>query len=205
MQHAHRVPALVVTRGELQQAVDVAGLVAELGVAMVGYQEGGSARRVRSEPSESVTAMVLAPGLAPGVPAYTVKVHAENPGRRPAVTGVICLHDLHSGDLLAVLDSGWLTAVRTAAGAALGTDLLARPDASAVGVIGAGQQGRAQLLALASIRRLSVVHVHDPDPGAVHEVVEAIQGAGPLRDVPVHVHPTPRAVAAESEIVLTAT
>ncbi len=50
--------------------------------------------------------MVLAPGLAPELPAYTVKVHAKNLGRRPALTGVICLHDLHSGDLLAVLDSG---------------------------------------------------------------------------------------------------
>lgn len=196
---------LVLTRGELQQAVDSAGLVTELRSAMAGYQEGGPGSRVRSEPSRTVTAMVLAPGLAPGIPAYTVKVHAKNLGRRPALTGVICLHDLHSGDLLAVLDSGWLTAVRTAAGAALGTLVLARPEASTVGVIGAGEQGRAQLRALASVRRLSVVHVHDPDPGAARAVAESIEGIGVLRDVPVHVHPTARAVAGESEIVLMAT
>jgi len=132
-------------------------------------------------------------------------VHAKSLGRRSALTGVIYLHDLHSGDLLAVLDSGWLTAVRTAAGAALGTLVLARPEASTVGVIGAGEQGRAQLRALASVRRLSVVHVHDPDPGAVRAVAESIEAVGVLRDVPVHVHPTARAVAGESEIVLMAT
>lgn len=83
--------------------------------------------------------------------------------------------------------------------------MLARPEASTVGVIGAGEQGRAQLRALASVRRLSVVHVHDPDPGAARAVAESIEGVGVLRDVPVHVHPTARAVAGESEIVLMAT
>ncbi len=47
--------------------------------------------------------------------------------------------------------------------------------------------------------------MHDPDPGAARAVAESNEGVGALRDVPVHVHPTARAVAGESEIVLMAT
>jgi hypothetical protein len=41
--------------------------------------------------------MLLAPGLMPSIPAYTVKVHAKFPGQDPAIQGVIVLHDLVSG------------------------------------------------------------------------------------------------------------
>jgi ornithine cyclodeaminase/alanine dehydrogenase-like protein (mu-crystallin family) len=189
------------TREDLQRVVDFKELVADLRSAMAGYREGGPARRVRARVSETVTSMVLAPGLATDVPAYTVKVHAKTPSRQPALTGLICLFDLHSGDLLAVMDSGWLTAVRTAAGAVLGTCALARPDATAVGVIGAGVQGRAQLRALTALRRLEIVHVHDPDHRATERILQMCSSL----DIPVRVHPSAKDVADRSEIVLMAT
>jgi alanine dehydrogenase len=49
------------------------------------------------------TATALIPGLVNGIPAYTVKVHAKFPAARPALRGVVCLHDTGSGELLAVL------------------------------------------------------------------------------------------------------
>jgi ornithine cyclodeaminase len=80
----------VLTRGLLRDCVDLPVLAEELRQALMGYDgDTGVAHRLRSQPHPSVTAMVLAPGLAPGVPAYTVEVHAKNPDRRPAVTGVI--------------------------------------------------------------------------------------------------------------------
>lgn len=192
---------LVLTRRDLRVVVDVGELVSELESAMLSYTEGGPGRRVRSHPSDSVTAMILAPGLATGVPAYTVKVHAKNPDRRPALTGVICLHDLHTGDLLAVLDSGWLTTVRTAAGAVLGTLTLANPHASTVAVIGAGEQGRAQVLALAAARPLTAVHVYDPD----HRAADAVAALMTAHRIAVHIHASAASAAAHSDIILTAT
>ena len=47
------------------------------------------------------------------MPAYTVKVHAKFPAEQPAIRGVLCLHDAATGDLLAVMDSTYLTAART--------------------------------------------------------------------------------------------
>ena len=109
------------------------------------------------------SAMVLFPGCLPGVPAYSVKVHAKFPGQSPAIQGVVQLHDLASGELLAVMDSGHLTAVRTAATAALAADVLARPDAKRVAFIGAGAQAAIGLKTLRLVRTLERVSVYDTD------------------------------------------
>jgi ornithine cyclodeaminase/alanine dehydrogenase-like protein (mu-crystallin family) len=109
-------------------------------------------------------AMLLAPGLIPGVPAYTVKVHAKFPGADPAIRGVVLLHALDDGRLLAILESTYLTALRTGYAAALGADALARPDAKTAAIIGCGAQGRIQLECLTAVRRLGRVVAYDADP-----------------------------------------
>src|SRR5271154_1789702 len=53
---------------------------------------------------------------------------------------VVMLYDLETGELLAVIDADWLTSRRTAATAALGADILARPSASTAGVLGSSEQ-----------------------------------------------------------------
>jgi ornithine cyclodeaminase len=97
----------------------------------------------------------------PGVPAYTVKIHAKFPDEIPAIRGVLCLHDVASGALLAVMDSTHLTAVRTGVAGALAAHVLALPDADTAAVIGAGVQGIFQLRALATLRPLRQVRVYD--------------------------------------------
>jgi hypothetical protein len=74
-------------------------------------------------------AMILVPGVVAGIPAYTVKVHAKHPGRDPAIQGVIILSSLESGATLAILESGFLTSLRTGLAGAIGADVLARLDA----------------------------------------------------------------------------
>jgi ornithine cyclodeaminase len=87
----------------------------------------------------------------PGIPAYTVKVNAKFPDARPALHGVVCLHDLGSGELLALADSASITAWRTGLAAALATHLLARPSAQTLSFVGAGAQAR---VTGAGLRRL---------------------------------------------------
>jgi alanine dehydrogenase len=65
-----------------------------------------------------------------------------NPARGlPTVTGLVLLSDAADGRLLAVLDAGAVTALRTAAAAVLAADALARADASSWAVVGAGVNG----------------------------------------------------------------
>lgn len=60
-----------------------AQLAGELRRALIAPVEQAPPQRVRAQPSPTVTTMVLAPGLAAEVPAYTVKAHAKNSTRRP--------------------------------------------------------------------------------------------------------------------------
>src|SRR5687768_16967176 len=73
-----------------------------------------------------------------------------NPARGlPTVTGLVLISDAEDGRLLAVLDAGVVTALRTAAAAVLAADTLSRADASSYAVIGCGINGEetARLLA----------------------------------------------------------
>ena len=65
-----------------------------------------------------------------------------NPERGlPTVTGVICLSDATTGELLMLLDARSVTALRTGAVAAVAAQALARPQAQTVGIIGCGLHG----------------------------------------------------------------
>jgi hypothetical protein len=84
----------------------------------------------------NASSMILVPGIVPGIPAYTVKVHAKYPGSNPAIQGIIILSSLETGATLAILESGFLTALRTGLAGAIGADLLARRDARTLAIVG---------------------------------------------------------------------
>jgi alanine dehydrogenase len=71
-----------------------------------------------------------------------VTSYPGNPARGlPTVTGLVLLSDASDGCLVAVLDAGAVTALRTGAAAVLAAEMLGRPGTAAV--VGAGVNGRA--------------------------------------------------------------
>jgi ornithine cyclodeaminase/alanine dehydrogenase-like protein (mu-crystallin family) len=89
-----------------------------------------------------------------------------NPARGlPTVTGLICLSDAATGELLMVLDGRSVTALRTGAVAAVASAALARADAVSVGIVGCGLHGAwtARCLLAAG---LGPGICHDVDAGA---------------------------------------
>ena len=71
-----------------------------------------------------------------------VTSYPGNPARGlPTVTGLVLLSDASDGRLVAVLDAGAVTALRTGAAAVLAAETLGRPGSTAV--IGAGVNGKA--------------------------------------------------------------
>ncbi len=152
--------------------------------------------RVRSDLPGPGTATCLMPGLLPGVPAYTVKVNAKFPGASPALRGVVCLHDLATGELLALADSATVTAWRTGLSAAIGTDMLASPSARTLGFVGAGAQARVVAVGLRRLRTWARVMACDLDPA---------RAAGLGADLGADLADGPAAVARESDVVVLAT
>lgn len=72
------------------------------------------------------------------------------------------LYHIESGELVAFMDANPITTGRTAATSALGTHLLARPDARRIALLGSGVQARALLRALADLRTIDSVNVFSP-------------------------------------------
>jgi alanine dehydrogenase len=97
---------------------------------------------------------------------FAAKINANfpaNPSRfgLPTIQGLVLLYDAEKGTPLAVMDSMEITALRTAAATAIAAKYLARNDARTLTICGCGMQGRAQLRALARVRRLETVFVFD--------------------------------------------
>ncbi len=201
---ARTMHTLLLTRSETEVLLDPDALLADLLAAFRGYSLDRSlrAQRVRSDLPGPGTATVLFPGTAADIPAYTVKVHAKFPEQQPAIRGVLCLHDGQTGDLLAVMDSTHLTAVRTGLSSALAADVLARRDARSVAVIGAGMQGEQQLRSLHRIRPLGAVRVYDTAPDRALAFAERMHESLGLT---IEVCDSVTAAVGPSDIVFTAT
>ena len=102
--------------------------------------------------------------------------------------------------------SVWLTAIilpfaRTGAAGAVAARYLSRADSHEVGLIGAGTQGRAQVLGLLAVRPIQRVVVYDAVPGAAKQFARDMARYG------LEIHPVsdPRSAVKGADIVITAT
>ncbi|MCX6234853.1 MAG: ornithine cyclodeaminase family protein [Bacteroidetes bacterium] len=107
-----------------------------------------------------------------------VTVYKNNPARfnLPVVIGKVLLQDPESGDVLCIMDGGYLTAVRTGAASGVATKYLARKDDEQIaGIFGTGVQARQQLLAIAEARKLSKAFIFDIADSAMDKFISDIQ------------------------------
>jgi ornithine cyclodeaminase/alanine dehydrogenase-like protein (mu-crystallin family) len=98
------------------------------------------------------------PGSSIGVKMVSV-FHGNAELGVPGHLALICLFDPDTGATRAVMDGTYITAIRTAAAAALSAQLLARSDARVLAVIGAGVQGRAHIALMPRVRPISEIRV----------------------------------------------
>lgn len=82
----------------------------------------------------------------------------------PVVRYLIGIIDQNENNLEAMMDSSYLTAVRTGATTGLATKYLARENAKTVGVIGSGLEARTNLEAVCAVRDIEYVKVYSPTP-----------------------------------------
>jgi ornithine cyclodeaminase/alanine dehydrogenase-like protein (mu-crystallin family) len=141
-----------------------------VGTGFAAYSSGRTETplRVGVEPpgTEGVLlAMPCAVAEPPALGAKIVSVFRGNPGRGlPTVTSTYVLSDYETGTPLAIMDGGYLTGVRTAAGSAVATRELARSDARTLGVFGTGVQARFHVETIRRVRDLERVLVSGTSP-----------------------------------------
>lgn len=102
-----------------------------------------------------------------GLVVKAVSVFAENHGTDiPSHQGLIVVCDEHTGTPVAIMDGASVTALRTAASAAVAADLLARPESSVLAIIGGGVQGHSHLAAFADLRPWSEIRIASRSNGS---------------------------------------
>lgn len=95
-----------------------------------------------------------------GVYAIKVSPYIPQPDAAPIVTAWTLLLSTRTGEPLLLADSSRLTAERTAATTAIAVDLLARPDATRLAVVGLGPIGQAHLRHVRHVRSFDEVRVY---------------------------------------------
>jgi ornithine cyclodeaminase/alanine dehydrogenase-like protein (mu-crystallin family) len=116
--------------------------------------------------------------------------------------GVVLLSSGATGEPVAVLNASALTEIRTAAVSVVATDLLARPDADQLAVIGTGVQARAHIRALDGARQLSQIRVAGRDPARTERFAASLVGQ---TTAPIKACSSARDAVAGAGIIVTAT
>ena len=135
---------------------------------------------------------------AAGLKLVTVRSEAAGRGR---IQASYLLLDPVSGVLLAHMDADYLTDTRTAAASAVATDALARPDARALGVFGAGRQARAHFHGLREVRSFQRFLVCATTPESSDRAARRLSAELGMTIEPVG----PRELVESSDVVCTCT
>ncbi len=102
-------------------------------------------------------------------------VFPQNVPTLPSVISKVSLYSAKTGELQALIDANYLTAIKTGGSAAIATDLMAKKDASKLGVIGSGLQAYSQVLAIQEVRNITELYVYDLNPERVENFIGQIE------------------------------
>lgn len=155
------------TRAEVSRHMQALHLLSELRDAFSSRASGGDQALSFDAPGASAATLIRQATL-PSVPAWSLTVRA-------ASGTVLQLFDRQTGHLLAVMNGGHLTSLRAAVVGALAADVLARPDATNVALLGTGPAVSSALKALRLVRSLERITLFDPDLAAATEQAFKLQ------------------------------
>jgi ornithine cyclodeaminase/alanine dehydrogenase-like protein (mu-crystallin family) len=145
-------------------------------------------------------------GAIRGLTGVTCKFGLQVPGNAarglPTVHAVVTVLRPGTGEPLACLNGAAVTALRTAAGIGAAAEVLARPDASRLGLVGAGVQAREAARMIGAVRALSQIRVFARSAQRGTEVAADLEAE---MGVPAAAAASAAELAGESDIVLTAT
>jgi ornithine cyclodeaminase/alanine dehydrogenase-like protein (mu-crystallin family) len=170
---------LILTKPEVRELLDLDALVDALAAAHADLSAGKASMPPR------IAALVEArDGLLGVMPSYlpsaglACKLVTLFPHNRDREThqAIVCVFDPDSGTPVALMDGTYITAMRTAAGSALATRLLAREDARVLAILGTGVQAESHARLLPRVRPFEEIRVAGRGPTRVETFAHQIGG-----------------------------
>jgi ornithine cyclodeaminase/alanine dehydrogenase-like protein (mu-crystallin family) len=163
---------LFLSRRDVEACLDPRALLDAVSAAMQALSAGAVTAPPRSGVQLDAGALLTMPGHRAGGPIVVKLVGVFNGNVAlglEAHQAVICLFDAGTGRCLALMDGEHITALRTAAAAALAVRECARDDARTLAIVGSGVQARAHLRMLPLVRDFDLRLVAR-DPGAAERL-----------------------------------
>jgi ornithine cyclodeaminase len=200
----------LLTRSDIQRAISMRDTITILNRAFAALSTGRAIVPPRSalpqDKHDGVTLVMPAYLLdAEALAVKIVAVHKHNPTRcLPLIHALVVLLEATTGEPLAALEGGYLTALRTGAASGVATALLARQEAEVAAILGAGAQARTQLLAVAAVRAIKQCWIYARQPEHVQNFIAAMQpqcGA----DIELRAANSPAQAVREAQVICTAT
>jgi ornithine cyclodeaminase/alanine dehydrogenase-like protein (mu-crystallin family) len=196
-----------VTAEEVRSILTMDGAIRAVSEALIALSTGRALAPPRSslEIGEFRTTALVMPAYLPKSKRIGLKLISlceNNPAKGlPLAQALTIVMDAEKGTPLAILEAGYLTAVRTGAASGAATDALARRNARVAAIFGAGVQGRTQLEAIAAVRPISRALVFDTDPRAAAAYAQEM---GRKLAIDVVAATSPEALG-EADVIATAT
>jgi ornithine cyclodeaminase/alanine dehydrogenase-like protein (mu-crystallin family) len=198
----------ILRAADVQSLLPMAQCIELMHRTMIAVSEGRAVLPLRS-----ILVMPGERGLMGNMPGYLgdpecfgVKLVSLMPRNKPphysSHVGVVLLFEAEHGQPVALLDAAEITAIRTAAASGLATRLLARPQASDLGILGAGEQARSHLEAMLIVRQLRRIRVWARDRA---KAAAFAKSEGARHGVTIEVTETPRDAVEGAEIICTVT
>jgi len=199
--------ALILTKEDVMTVLNMKDCIKVVEQAFLESNKGTAVLPLR-------TVITPPDGLSLYMPAYlkkmgalackVVTVYKDNPKKQnlPVTIGKVLLQNPKSGEVICIMDGGYLTAVRTGAASGVATKYLARDEENQVaGIFGAGVQAQMQLIAMCEVRDISKAIVYDISDEAVKRFIDKLNKK---LDIDI-VHATNVDEVLQADIICTAT
>ena len=156
---------LVLSQADVASLLETDQLIDALAEAMADLSEGRASvpPRVGAQVHNRGAMLAAMPAYLPSSGMLESKLVSVFPGNAgtgvPTHQAVIVTFDPETGSPMALIDATHITEARTAAGSALATRLLARPDATVLAILGSGVQASAHARAVSRVRTFDTVRL----------------------------------------------
>jgi ornithine cyclodeaminase len=175
---------LLLSRAEIESLLDPRELIDAVASAMADLSAGRASmpNRVAALVPERDGLLGAMPGYVPSLRALTAKLVTLFPGNAdgplPTHQALLGAFDPATGEPIAIMDATAITALRTGAGSALSTRLLARADARVLAIVGTGVQARAHARTVPLVREFGELRVAGRSAEKAERLAADLRDAG---------------------------
>lgn len=202
----HEFETLIIERDTLKQLLTMEDCIE----SMDGCMRQTSAGNVVNPPRAGFMAgkgmLAWMPGYLAEPEGFACKLITQFPEAQlkgySSHSGVTVYFEAETGQPAMIVDSGYLTAVRTAAASAVATRTLARDDASTLALVGSGEQGYLHVAAMLAVRPISAIRIWGRTAENAVRFKEQIEAEWQVK---VGIFPTVAQTIKEADIICSAT